>query len=225
MFTSIITLSLLSLILIFLLVVVFNLFKQNVFYRVIKEHGSPYSIIVNNTQYKNDQNRKKDKNTAVLFGLNSYLLTPNFGSDIPITVTPQQTNVSYIELLNQSAHQPFSTRLISFRGKIDVIRDIVLTYTQKDANGMLYQYPIMVEKLMDIGKVDLNDTENDQTVDIKYNLKIDGNSQISFDLKPESKVIVNIFYNTVQYTMMGVFSYIKNLIKGNLPKILLQSIN
>lgn len=218
MFTSIITLSLLSLILIFLLVVVFNLLKQNVFFRVIKEHGSPYSVIVTNLQSKNDINRKKDKNTAVLFGNNSYLLAPNYGSDIPITVIPQQTNVSYLEVLQQSAHQPFVTRLISFRGKIDVIRDIVLTYKQQDANGNSYQYPIFIEKLIDIGKVDLNDTENDQQVDIKIKQVIDGNSQISFELKPESKVIMNIFYNTVQYTMMGIFSYIKNLIKGNLPK-------
>ncbi|HMZ94924.1 MAG TPA: hypothetical protein PLD56_10450, partial [Chitinophagales bacterium] len=122
-----------------------------------------------------------------------------------------------IEVLQQSAHQPFVTRSISFNGKIDVIRDIVLTYTNKDANGYLYQYPIVVEKLMDIDKVDLNDTENDQTVDIKIKEVIDGNSQISFELKPESKVSVHVFFNTIQYSMMGIFGYIKNLIKGNLP--------
>lgn len=177
----------------------------------------PYSLIVTNTKFKNEKNIEKDTHTAVLFGTNNYLLTPNFGSDIPITVTPQQTNVAYIEVLQQSAHQPFVTRVISFKGKIDVIRDIVLTYTQKDANGTMYQCPIVIEKLMDIGKVDLNDTENDQSVDIKIKQVIDGNSQISFQLKPESKVYIHIFYNTVQYAMMGVIGYIKNLIKGNLP--------
>lgn len=210
MFTSIIILSSLSLLLIFLLVAVFKLFKQNVFFRVIREHSMPYSLITTNIDYK-------DKKTAVLFGNNSHLLTANYGSDIGITVVPQQTNVSYLEVLQQSSHQPFVTRIISFRGKIDVIRDIVLTYTQRDANGNSHQYPIGIEGLMDKDKVDINDTENDQTVDIKIKEVIDGNSKISFELKPESKVYINIFFNTVQYTMMGVIGYIKNLIKGNLP--------
>lgn len=207
---TIIILSSLSILLMFLLFVVFKLFKQNVFFRVIREHSSPYILDITNTHHA-------DKKTAVLFGTNNYLLTPNFGSDIPITVVPAQTNVAYIEVLQQSAHQPFVTRLISFRGKINDIRDIVLTYTQKDANGQLYQCPIVIEKLMDIGKVDFNDNENDQTVEIKYKTVVDGNTQISFELKPQSKVSVYIFYNTVQYAMMGVIGYIKNLIKGNLP--------
>jgi hypothetical protein len=209
MVTSIIILLSLSLLLIFLLVVVFKLFKQNVSFRVIKEHSLPYGLIVTNNDHK-------DKKNAVLFGLNSYLLTPNYGSDIPITVVPTQNNVSYLEVLQQSANRPFITRIISFKGKINDIRDIVLTYTQKDANGMSFTKPIIIEKLIDIDKVDLNDNENDQTVEIKYKTEVDANTQISFYLKPQSKVDIYIFYNTVQYTVMGIFGYIKNLIKGNL---------
>ena len=209
MFTSIIILSSLSLLLIFLLVLVFKLFKENVYFRVIRENSLPYGLIVTNNDHK-------DKKNAVLFGNNTYLLAPNYGSDIPITVVPTQTNVSYIEVLQQSSHQPFVTRIISFIGKINDIRDIVLTYTQKDANGMSFSKPIIIEELIDIDKVDFNDNENDQIVKIKYKISVDGNTQISFELKPQSKIIVNIFYNTVQYTIMGVFGYIKNLIKGNL---------
>ena len=97
--------------------------------RVPAKQPSPYQVNVSNTTAGNL--------TVQLFGLNTYLLTPNFGSSVGVTVTPAQTNVSYLELLQQSASQPFETSLIRIQTTTLPQLTQIITVTSKDANGQL----------------------------------------------------------------------------------------
>lgn len=86
---------------------------------------TPYQVNVTNTT--------PNPLTVVLFGLNTYLLTPNFGTSVGVTVTPAQSNVSYLELLQQSASNPFSTSLIRIQTSNPSQITQILTLTSKDA--------------------------------------------------------------------------------------------
>lgn len=129
---------------------------------------SPYQVNVTNTTGGNL--------TAILFGLNTYLLTPNFGSAVGVTVTPAQTNVSYLELLQQSASQPFETSLIRVQTTTQPQLTQILTVTSKDANGQLCQIPIITQSYFSANQF------QGTILDIPYPVKIDGNTSISFTI-------------------------------------------
>jgi hypothetical protein len=90
---------------------------------------TPYQVNVTNTT--------AGVLTVNLFGLNTFLLTANFGTSTGVTVTPAQSNVSYLELLQQSASQPFETSLIRVQTSNPSQITQILTLTSKDANGQL----------------------------------------------------------------------------------------
>lgn len=136
--------------------------------RVAAKQPTPYQVNVTNTTLS--------AGTVVIFGLNTYLLTPNFGSSTGITVTPAQTNVSYLELLQQSASQPFETSLIRIQTTTIPQLTQILTVTSKDANGQLCQIPIITQSYFSANQF------QSTILDVPYPVKIDGNTSISFVL-------------------------------------------
>jgi hypothetical protein len=129
---------------------------------------TPYQVNVTNTT--------PNPLTVVLFGLNTYLLTPNFGSSTGVIVTPAQVNVSYLELLNQSASQPFETSLIRIQTSQPSQLTQILTVTSKDANGQLCQIPIITQSYFSANQF------QSTILDVPYPVKIDGNTFISFTI-------------------------------------------
>jgi hypothetical protein len=129
---------------------------------------TPYQVNVTNTT--------PNPLTVVLFGLNTYLLTPNFGTSVGVTVTPAQSNVSYLELLQQSASNPFSTSLIRIQTSNPSQITQILTLTSKDANGQLCQIPIITQSYFSANQF------QSTILDVPYPVKIDGNTYLTFPI-------------------------------------------
>jgi hypothetical protein len=136
--------------------------------RVPAKTPTPYQVNVTNTT--------PNALTVVLFGMNTYLLTPNFGSSVGVTVSPAQVNVSYLELLNQSANQPFETSLMRIQTSNPSQLTQILTVTSKDANGQLCQIPIITQSYFSSNQF------QSTILDVNYPVKIDGNTNISFPI-------------------------------------------
>lgn len=129
---------------------------------------TPYQVNVTNTT--------AGTLTVTLFGLNTYLLTPNFGTSVGVTVTPAQSNVSYLELLQQSASQPFETSLIRIQTSNPSQITQILTLTSKDANGQLCQIPIITQSYFSANQF------QSTILDVQYPVKIDGSTYLTFPI-------------------------------------------
>jgi hypothetical protein len=139
---------------------------------------SPYQITVTNTT--------AGTLTVVMFGKNQFLLSPNFGSALGLTVTPSQTNVSYLELLQQSADQPFETSLLRIQSTASQVTQI-LTITVKDANGQSATLPLITQSYFSSYQ------QQSGILDIPYNLKIDGNTNITSPVLASTTVTYTFF--------------------------------
>lgn len=140
---------------------------------------TPYSVIVTNST--------AGTLTAVLFGKNTFLLTPNFGSAAGITVTPSQTNVSYLFLLQQSADQPFETSLIRIQSAVSTQVTQNWTVTVTDANGQQFTEPIIMSNYFSAYQ------QQSGIMDVPYSLRIDGNTQVSFPVFATTTVTITFF--------------------------------
>jgi hypothetical protein len=147
--------------------------------RVAAKQPSPYQVNVTNTTGATG--------TVVLFGLNTFLLTANFGSSVGVTVTPAQVNVSYLELLNQSASQPFETSLIRIQTSNPSQLTQILTLTSKDANGQLCQIPIITQSYFSANQF------QSTILDVPYPVKIDGNTFVTFPILANTTATYTFF--------------------------------
>jgi hypothetical protein len=140
---------------------------------------SPYQITVVNTT--------PNTLTCVLFGKNQYLLSANFGSAVGLTVTPAQANVSYLELLQQSADQPFETSLLRVQSSNATQVTQILTVTVKDANGQSATLPIITQSYFSSYQ------QQSGILDVPYNLKIDGNTSVTSPILGNTTVTYTFF--------------------------------
>jgi len=140
---------------------------------------SPYQITVINTT--------AGTLTVVMFGKNQFLLSPNFGSALGLTVTPSQANVSYLELLQQSSDQPFETSLLRIQSSNASQVTQILTITVKDANGQSATLPLITQSYFSSYQ------QQSGILDIPYNLKIDGNTNITSPVLASTTVTYTFF--------------------------------
>ncbi len=140
---------------------------------------TPYSVIISNTT--------AGSLTCILFGKNQWLLTTNFGSAAGLTVTPAQTNVSYLELLQQSADMPFETSLIRVQSSNATQVTQIWTVTTKDANGQQATLPIIMSNYFSAYQ------QQSGIMDVPYSLRIDGNTQVAFPVLASTTVTVTFF--------------------------------
>lgn len=138
---------------------------------------APYQLLVTNTT--------AGTLSVVMFGYNQYLLSTNFGSATGLTVTPAQTNVSYLQLLTQSASQPFETSLIRVQSSNSSQVTQIITVTVSDANGQSATLPIITQSYFSSYQ------QQSGILDVPYSVKIDGNTSLT------SSVLAN---TTVTYT-------------------------
>tara|TARA_B110000503_G_C7153485_1_gene416233 strand:+ start:28 stop:810 length:783 start_codon:yes stop_codon:yes gene_type:complete len=140
---------------------------------------SPYQITIVNTT--------AGSLTAIMFGKNKYLLSTNFGSAVGLTVSPAQSNVSYLELLQQSAEQPFETSLIRIQSSNATQVTQILTVTVKDANGQSATLPIITQSYFSSYQ------QQSGILDVPYNLKVDGNTNVAFTVLAGATVTLTLF--------------------------------
>ena len=124
---------------------------------------------------------------AVLFGYNKFLLTANFGSAAGVTVTPSQSNVTYLELLQQSSGQPFETSLIRIQSSNTSQVTQVLTVTSKDANGQQCSIPIITQSYFSANQFQAT------ILDVPFNLTIDSNTYITIPVLATTTVVFTFF--------------------------------
>ncbi len=128
--------------------------------------------------------------TAILFGKNIYEQAVNYGSAVGITVTPA-AGVSYIQLLNQSASQPFETSLIRISsgtattGIVQVQQ--ALSIVSSDASGQSATIPLFPTSYFSANQYQSG------IIDIPYNVKIEGNTYISFTVLANTTVMFDFF--------------------------------
>lgn len=131
------------------------------------------------------ENKNDTESKVILFGLNRYLLTPNYGSNIGVDIwvikyfEPQPAaDGDYFEALQYSSENPFRIKTIQFDCKDEsYVKEVALNYFTKDANGVPYEK-------------DYNFKTCEKQ---KTDLPIDANSEISFHLKP--KQIIHLLIN------------------------------
>ena len=140
---------------------------------------SPYQVIITNTTPNNL--------TAVLFGQNQFLLEPNFGSAAGITITPAATNVTYAQLLQQSAFQPFETSLVRIQSSNATQITQLINLNVTDANGQTLGVPIYTQDYFSAYQ------QQSGILDMPYNMKLDGNTSLSFIVLASTTVFMTFF--------------------------------
>lgn len=171
--------------------------------REIYEHTSPYQLKV--------ENKTSEKKKAVLFCNNHHLLSKNHGSDFEVCVSSGIVNVPYVQVLQQSAYQPFSVRKMTLAFKRDdlpAIEDLIITISCYDANGQSAHIPLIVSKYYEEAKSKdklIEDSFGNIRFDIDYMIKIDGNTELSFKTNM-NELSLFFFYNTETFRKTNFFS-------------------
>ena len=143
---------------------------------------TPYMVNITNTT-PNPLN-------VVLFGLNVYLLTPNFGTSTGVLVAPAQANITYLQLLQQSASQPFETSLIRVQSANSSQVTQIITVTSKDANGQECKIPVITQSYFSANQFQPG------IVDVPFNVKIDGNTYMEFTILGNTTATITLFPST-----------------------------
>jgi hypothetical protein len=134
---------------------------------------APYQLLVQNTT--------AGTLNLVMFGYNQFLLSTNFGSSVGLSVTPAQSNVSYLQLLTQSASQPFETSLIRVQSSNASQVTQIITVTVSDANGQSATLPIITQSYFSSYQ------QQSGILDVPYSVKIDANTSLTSSiLRPSS---------------------------------------
>lgn len=139
---------------------------------------SEYQLEINNPT-----NEEQD---VVLFGMNKYLLKPNFGSNHKVIIKPSK-NKEYLDILNKSALNPCDINIIrvltdnDMQNKNDIILEILHT-TKKPEYKKVYTN----------GSIKFNDY-NKKCFDIDCKITISGNTALKFKISPKTKIVCTFF--------------------------------
>jgi len=140
---------------------------------------APYQLLVQNTT--------AGSLNLVMFGYNQFLLSTNFGSSVGLVVAPAQTNVSYLQLLTQSASQPFETSLIRVQSSNASQVTQIITVTVSDANGQSATLPIITQSYFSSYQ------QQSGILDVPYSVKIDGNTSLTSSILANTTVTYTFF--------------------------------
>jgi hypothetical protein len=140
---------------------------------------APYQVLVQNTT--------AGSLNLVMFGYNQFLLSTNFGSSVGLSVTPAQTNVSYLQLLTQSSSQPFETSLIRVQSSNATQVTQIITVTVSDANGQSATLPIITQSYFSSYQ------QQSGILDVPYSVKIDANTSLTSTILANTTVTYTFF--------------------------------
>lgn len=145
----------------------------------VRKSPSPYQISITNTT--------GSPLNAIIFGANIYLLSTNFGSAVGITITPSQSTVTYLQLLQQSNLQPFETSLIRIQSTNTAQITQIINITSTDANGQQCTIPLITQSYFSANQYQAG------ILDIPYNLKVDGNTFLTYQVLGSTTVVITFF--------------------------------
>lgn len=145
--------------------------------------------------------------TAVMFGRNRYAGSTNYGSAAGLVLTTGIGDVTYYELLQQSADQPFETSLIRINSSNTSQVTEILNVTARDANGKTCTDP--VAPLDYFASVQYQST----IIDVPYKITIDGNAYITTDILPNTTVKYTFFPASKVNTTRALPGYNGNPLK------------
>lgn len=145
----------------------------------VRRSPSPYQIAITNTTGA--------PLNAIVFGKNIYLLTANFGSAVGVTITPSQSTVTYLQLLQQSGDQPFETSLIRIQSTNTAQITQIINITSTDANGQQCTIPLITQSYFSANQFQAG------ILDIPYNLKVDGNTFLTYSVLGSTTVVMTFF--------------------------------
>lgn len=142
------------------------------------------------TPYQLDIINKTDEpKIANLFGFNKNYdkRDSNFSSEEGIEIHPSQYNVSYSELLAQTALQPFKTSLIRIYAKTEEQVKQIITIKCVDANGQTVTIPLITESYWSENQPQKN------IIDIPYCYNQDANTELFIKILPKERVVITLF--------------------------------
>lgn len=170
----------------------------------VRRSPSPYQLVITNTT--------AGALNAVLFGKNIYLLSTNFGSAVGLTVTPSQSNVSYLQLLSQSGDQPFETSLIRIQTTTNTQLTQIVNITSTDANGQQCTIPLITQSYFSANQF------QSTILDIPYSLKIDGNTYLTYSVLA-GEVVTMTFFPAEKANVSRMLGGASTLQKYGVPQV------
>ncbi len=157
---------------------------EQLYRKVIYKHDSPYHLAISNNS--------KERKSAVLYGHNINVMTPNFGSEQGIEIKSYQ-HVSYQFMLSNSANKEFTIRKFRIQGNEEHLKSLIIRITSIDPNGQICQIPLVVNSYIKENQIQKG------IADVEYPCRIDGNTSLDFSVEPESQLSVSLFYNTEKF--------------------------
>ena len=125
---------------------------------------------------------------AVLFGTNRHLLSENHGSDKDLKLSSSQFNVTYPQIIMDVAHNPIEVELMRIQSANTSQVTEVITLNSYDCNGQEVSIPIITQSYF-------QPTQFQATIlDVPFKMTIDGNTQLHMHVRPNTKVIITLFY-------------------------------
>lgn len=123
---------------------------------------------------------------AVLFGFNQFFASVNFGNPPEIELKGNAT--TYAEIIAQSAHAPFVVSGMRIVSENREQLGEALIIQKRDANGQTVRMPL--HPLMYLSALQFQS----QIIEIfPYNITIDGQTQIHFDMLPDTSITFMFF--------------------------------
>lgn len=146
--------------------------------------GQPYPLRI--------ENPTDEIKNVVLFGANNYLFqqnsVANFGSDEGVTV--QNIAVpdnGYVRLLAQTSNKPERIAMIRLNCEREVQLSEIISITFRDANGR------MCQDIIDAALYQNAWDEIRTIIQIPYLLLLDGNTEVSFRIHPQTELTMQFF--------------------------------
>lgn len=134
-------------------------------------------------EINNPTNEEQD---VVLFGMNIYLLKPNFGSSTQVIIKPTK-NKEYLNILQESSNKPCNISIIRVITNNDIQNknEIIL---EKLALEKKTEYRSIYTK----DSIKFNDY-NKRCFDIDCNILLSGNTALKFKISPKTKICYTFF--------------------------------
>lgn len=124
---------------------------------------------------------------AEIFGAYKNLNVTRFGSTEDVTVSMASTAVSYAQMLNQSANQPFEVVLTRIECSDQEQLRAPIQLNWQDASGETKGRSIVVSSY------NSPDQFSDSMIDVKQSYRIDGNTSMSYGIKAGTTVNMSLF--------------------------------
>ncbi len=171
-----------------------------VYRKEIKICQKPYIFYV--------ENSAPLKLKAVIWGYNKYLSSPNFGSNIGVTVR-SDINVSYLQSITQSFHEPFSIWKTVIFGKLGELQNLSINIVSSDANGSNSSVPLSIGSYVS-PENKFKNVDDYISVEVPFSIPIDGRKHIEFDVNQNSKIDFSFSFKTETFVKSNFFSILYN---------------